>query len=432
MRLIFYRLCSPRLQCGKRLSDIMWHLMKRHFLFRRESVKMKEKKVSLPVLIICVLLTVILTAAIILCIVPNPLRGYLGGSDSLSKYYEIQNLINNNFVEEVSDEDLADGIALGAIYALSDKYSAYFTAEQYAEVLSGNQGIAAGIGVTVTQHPDNGYIYVIRVSTGSPADAAGIKAGDFITQINGSDVTELGFSAAVSAIKGETGTKCAITAERDGKAFTVEAVRGEYVETSVFSHMIGSLCYIQITDFNSATVSQFEQAVNDAVQNNADGLIFDVRGNGGGTLEAVEKMCDLLLPEGDIVSATYKNGKKSVLFTSDANEIDLPMAVLTDENTASAAELFAAAIRDYDKGKLIGTNTFGKGIMQRTYALSDGSAVRLTVAYFNPPSGVNFHGVGLSPDIEVELNEEEKTYYYMLTDETDPVIKAAVELLENS
>lgn len=393
---------------------------------------MKEKKVSLPVLIICVLLTVILTAAIILCIVPNPLRGYLSGSDSLSKYYEIQNLINNNYVEEISDEKLADGIALGAIYSLGDKYSAYFTAEQYDQLLNSNQGVADGIGVTVTQNPDNGYIYVIRVSVDSPAEAAGIKAGDVITAVDGSDVIELGFNDAVSAIKGETGTKCTLTVERDGKTFISEVTRESYVETSVYSHMIGTLCYIQITGFNSATVTQFEQAVNDAVQSNATGLIFDVRGNGGGTLESVEKMCDLLLPEGDVVSATYKNGNKKVLFTSDANEIDLPMAVLTDENTASAAELFAAAIRDYNKGRLIGTNTYGKGIMQSTFALSDGSAVRLTVAYFNPPSGVNFHGEGLAPDVEVELSEEEKTYYYMLTDDTDPVIKAAVELLENS
>ena len=144
---------------------------------------------------------------------------------------------------------------------------------------------------------------------------------------------------------------------------------------------------------------------------------------------SVDKILDILLPEGDVVSATYKNGEKEVFFTSDKNEIDLPMMVLCDKGTASAAELFAASIRDFEKGKLIGTTTYGKGIMQETFALSDGSAVRLTIAYFNPPSGINFHKTGLTPDYEVTLTADEQKYYYFLTDETDPVIKQAVKFL---
>ncbi|MBQ5885549.1 MAG: S41 family peptidase [Clostridia bacterium] len=390
---------------------------------------MKDKKISLSVVITAVIISMVLTAGLVLCLVPNAIKGYLTDADSLSKYLELEGRIKRSFVDEVDEKALADGVALGLIYSLNDPYSAYFDAEEYDKILDNNEGLDAGIGLFLTRHPDNGYIYVINVSVGSPADLAGIKIGDLITAVDGKDVIELGFSTAVANIRGKIDTDCALTVKRGDETLSLTATRGRFVTTSVFSHMIDSLCYIQITDFNAATVPQFEAAINDAIDNNATGLIFDVRGNGGGTLDSVDKILDILLPEGEVVSATYKNGKKKVLFSSDKNEIDLPMMVLCDENTASAAELFAASIRDFEKGKLIGTKTYGKGIMQETFALSDGSAVRLTVAYFNPPSGINFHKVGLSPDYEVQLTEDEQKYYYFLTDQTDPVIKKAVEIL---
>lgn len=390
---------------------------------------MKDKKISLSVVITAVIISMVLTAGLVLCLVPNAIKGYLTDADSLSKYLELEGRIKRSFVDEVDEKALADGVALGLIYSLNDPYSAYFDAEEYDKILDNNEGLDAGIGLFLTRHPDNGYIYVINVSVGSPADLAGIKIGDLITAVDGKDVIELGFSTAVANIRGKIDTDCALTVKRGDETLSLTATRGRFVTTSVFSHMIDSLCYIQITDFNAATVPQFEAAINDAIDNNATGLIFDVRGNGGGTLDSVDKILDILLPEGEVVSATYKNGKKKVLFSSDKNEIDLPMMVLCDENTASAAELFAASIRDFEKGKLIGTKTYGKGIMQETFALSDGSAVRLTVAYFNPPSGINFHKVGLSTDYEVQLTEDEQKYYYFLTDQTDPVIKKAVEIL---
>lgn len=390
---------------------------------------MKDKKISLSVVITAVIISMVLTAGLVLCLVPNAIKGYLTEADSLSKYLELESRIKHSFVDEVSEETLADGVALGLIYALDDPYSAYFDAEEYNQKLDDNEGLNAGIGVTVVSHPDNGYIYVVNVSVGSPADLAGIKANDLITAVDGKDVVELGFSAAVENIIGEVDTDCVLTVKRGDQTLTLTATRGRYVTTSVFSHIIDTLCYIQITEFNAATVPQFEAAIADAVDKGATGLIFDLRGNGGGTLDSVDKILDILLPEGEVVSATYKNGKKKVLFSSDKNEIDLPMTVLCDQNTASAAELFAASIRDFEKGVLVGTKTYGKGIMQETFALSDGSAVRLTVAYFNPPSGINFHKVGLSPDHDVQLTEDEQKYFYLLTDQTDPVIKKAIEIL---
>lgn len=390
---------------------------------------MKEKKISLSVLLISVIIAAVLSAGLVLCLVPNSIKGYLTDADGISKYLELEDRIKRSFVDETNEKTLADGVALGMVYALNDPYSAYMSAEEYNKKLDDNEGLDAGIGISICSHPDTSYIYVINVSVGSPADLAGIKAGDSITAVDGTDVLEIGVSAAVEKIRGEIGTDCVLSINRGDETLSLTATRGRYVTTSVFSHMIDSLCYIQITDFNAATVPQFEAAIADATDKGATGLIFDVRGNGGGTLDSVDKILDILLPEGEVVSATYKNGKKEVLFSSDKNEIDLPMTVLCDEGTASAAELFAASIRDFEKGKLIGTRTYGKGIMQETFALSDGSAVRLTVAYFNPPSGINFHGKGLTPDIEITLTEDEQNYFYFLTDETDPVIKQAVKII---
>ncbi|MBQ1283433.1 MAG: PDZ domain-containing protein [Clostridia bacterium] len=392
---------------------------------------MKEKRISLSVLISCVIITAALTAGLILCLVPNPLRGRLTNSDSLSKYYEIKSLIDDYFVEEISDGELADGMALGAIYSLDDRYSAYFTAEEYSKVLDNNEGLGAGIGVDVTKHPDTGNIYVINVYNGSPAEAAGFKSGDSIVSVDGKNVADLGFDSAVALIGGKEGTVCKIGVLRDGEETVLEPVRGRYVMTSVYYHMIDTVGYIQSTDFNTATVAQFKDAVSDVTDKGATALIFDVRQNSGGTLDSVEKILDIILPEGDVVSATYKNGNKKVLFSSDKNEIDLPMTVLCNEKTASAAELFAAAIRDFGKGKLVGETTYGKGVMQRTFGLSDGSAVRLTIAYFNPPSGINFNGEGLTPDVSVELTDDQDKYYYFLDDQTDPVIASALKVLEN-
>lgn len=390
---------------------------------------MKEKKISLSVLLISVIIAAVLSAGLVLCLVPNSIKGYLTDADVMSKYLELEDRIKRSFVDETNEKTLADGVALGMVYALNDPYSAYMSAEEYNKKLDDNEGLDAGIGISICSHPDTSYIYVINVSVGSPADLAGIKTGDSITAVDGTDVLEIGVSAAVEKIRGEIGTDCVLSINRGDETLSLTATRGRYVTTSVFSHMIDSLCYIQITDFNAATVPQFEAAIADATDKGTTGLIFDVRGNGGGTLDSVDKILDILLPEGEVVSATYKNGKKEVLFSSDKNEIDLPMTVLCDEGTASAAELFAASIRDFEKGKLIGTKTYGKGIMQETFALSDGSAVRLTVAYFNPPSGINFHGKGLTPDIEITLTEDEQNYFYFLTDETDPVIKQAVKIM---
>ena len=186
---------------------------------------------------------------------------------------------------------------------------------------------------------------------------------------------------------------------------------------------------IRITEFSSNTVGQFEKALSTALDR-ADGIIFDIRNNTGGTVKATAKILDMILPEGPIVSSTDKAGKTKVLYTSDSAEVDLPMVVLVNKNTASAAELFAAALRDYDKAKLVGSNTYGKGVMQDIYPLSDGSAIKITTAKFNPPKSDNFNGVGLKPDFVVDLSAEQEKQWYELDNTNDPQFIKALSVVK--
>ena len=194
--------------------------------------------------------------------------------------------------------------------------------------------------------------------------------------------------------------------------------------------MINNAGYIKITDFNENTYDQFKEAVEDLVGNqNAQSLIFDVRNNTGGLVDPAIKMLDMLLPEGTIATATYRDGSTEVLGTSDASCVELPMVVLTNENTASAAELFTQALRDYGVAQSVGTTTYGKGVMQVTHSLKDGSAIRITVAQYNPPTSGNYDGVGLTPDYEVTLTEEQQQAFDTLDETTDPQLKKALEVL---
>lgn len=202
-----------------------------------------------------------------------------------------------------------------------------------------------------------------------------------------------------------------------------------YTTQSIYYHTIEDFGYVEIYSFNSQTVPQFKTAVENLVSSGVKGLIFDVRGNGGGTVDSVKEIVDYLVPEGVIMTSVYKNGKTEELY-SDANEIDLPMAVLTDKASASAAELFSASIRDFNKGVLIGTTTYGKAVMQGTFGFPDKSSAVFTIAEFYTHSGETYNNKGLEPDIKVELNDEQIKYFNLLADNEDPVKMAAVEYLK--
>ena len=229
---------------------------------------------------------------------------------------------------------------------------------------------------------------------------------------------------------GEEGSTLDLVVRRDSQDDEVEIVRRNVEVPMVTWKQYGDVGYVKIKEFHNNTPAQFNAAIKQLTSGGIKALIFDVRGNPGGTIDSVVDMLDTLLPEGNLVSATYHDGHTEVLGTSDAEEVNLPMVVLTNESTASAAELFAQAIKDYNKGRTVGTQTYGKGVMQTIYPLSDGGALSITVAKYNPPKSENFDGVGVKPDYAVQLTAEQQRNLYELDEQTDPQLRKALELAE--
>lgn len=270
-----------------------------------------------------------------------------------------------------------------------------------------------------------------EVHSESPADKAGIKKGDQITALDGQSVAEKGYSWALEYIPTiPLGDKITVDVLRSGTTLTVEIELSVYVAQTVFYEKIDDMGYIAITSFNDKTVEQFKNAVDSLIEQNAAGLIFDVRGNAGGTLNSVRQMVDYLVPEGLIVKVDYKDDNVDETYLSDAHEIDIPMAVLTDENSASASELFAQSLIDFNKAVTVGRKTYGKGVVQTTFTLSDGSQVRFTVAKYYTNSGTCVDGEGITPTVPIEWTEDELKYRYVNGIRADKDYLAAVKYLK--
>lgn len=345
------------------------------------------------------------------------------------KIDEINKIVRENYNGEIDETFLLDYISEGFAYGTGDIYANYYSAKEYTELKDDLSGKIVGIGISFVKDTE-GYAKIISVYPESPAEISGLMKGDQIVKIADIDVLT-NYDQAVSAVKGNAGTTVKLTYRREGEDFEVEVTRRKISVPSVESEMLdGDIAYIKITDFNSATVGQFESAISNALSNKAKGLIFDIRNNGGGTMKSVAEMLDILIPEGPIIKSENKNGEEKVLYTSDNAEVNLPMAVITNKNTASAAELFAAALRDYSKAKLVGSNTYGKGVMQDIFALSDGSAIKITTSKFNPPVSENFDTVGLKPDFVVDLTAEQEKLFYELDQSTDTQLIKAISVVK--
>ena len=345
------------------------------------------------------------------------------------KLTEIDKKVTEQYYGDVDQETLMDYIAAGYVAGIGDQYAAYFTAEQYQDYLDSLSGSIVGIGIQGSQGID-GYFHITQVYAGSPAEEVGIQAGDMIVAVEGVTLTSENYETLIDSIQGEAGTTVNLTI-RQGTTDTPMSITRRNVEIpSVNYRQIDTVGYIQIVEFNTNTVDQFTRALNNLTQSGVTSLVFDVRNNPGGTLDSVVKILDQLLPEGTIVSATYADGTTTTLGTSDASEVALPMMVLTNQDTASAAELFAQAIKDYNKGRTVGTQTYGKGSMQSIIELDDGSAIRLTVAHYNAPNGENYDGVGVTADFVVNMTAEQEQALIngTLDETTDPQLAKALEL----
>lgn len=346
-----------------------------------------------------------------------------------TKLQEIDQKVRQNYYGTIDENLLNDSIASGYVKGISDAHSYYLTAANYKKMQSELSGNTVGIGAEYQQKSD-GTIQIIHIDAASPAEVGGLKKGDILLAVDDKTVEANGANAVIAALAGELGQKVKLTVQRGEEIVELELTRNQFeiisVEHSILSNNIG---YIKIIEFNENTYEQFKNALGTLKQSGVTGLVLDVRNNPGGTLESVSYILDSLLPAGNIVFSEDKTGVKKVLYTSDSQQIDLPLAVLVNKNTASAAELLASAIKDYKKGTIIGETTYGKGTMQQLFGLSDGSALNITIAKFYPPISDNFDGIGVTPDIPIQLPDELEEQFYFLTEENDTQLKAATSAL---
>lgn len=335
--------------------------------------------------------------------------------EELPPPYEKAVAVGKYFVENSYDgssktvEETTDLIIEAFVDTSGDRYSIYRTAEKYEEYDTEMSGSFVGIGVTVRYNTDVSEILVESVVDGGGAKEAGILPGDYITKVNGESVSVIGYDKAVSNIKGEEGTTVDVTVKRGDEEITFTIVRRQIVEKSVTYEINGDVAYIKITGFKANTAQQFKSALDEAFNRNVKGVIYDLRDNHGGYLDTVLKMLEHIAPK-DTLLASFTNDYMDPAYSKTTHTVKLPTVVLCNGSTASAGELFTAGIRDFSdmgffEATLVGETTFGKGIMQNTYLFSDNSSITMTVAYYNPPSGVNYHGVGITPDVIVESGE---------------------------
>ena len=389
-------------------------------------------RVSLGVLVICILLT----GVIIFSLTFAALSAYYGRFPGLKKLQEIASLYEKNYINDIDKDQLSEILVQAYLYGTGDRFTAYYSAEEWAEQEASESGNSVGIGVYVSA-TESDEICIIKIMEGAGADKAGLLSGDVVFSIDGVNVAEVGYESASALLKGEIGSQVTLGIRRGTETFTVDIVRSQYAAQTVFAETVmrGGNLYglVQITEFLSVqtTFYQFKTAVDALIEYGVQGLIFDVRNNLGGDVNAVLRMLDYLLPEGPLVHLYYADQIDPITRYSDAGHIDLPMVVLVNEYSASSAELFAAAIRDYEKAELVGIKTFGKGCGQRAIMLSDGSVVFITSFLYNPPYSDNYNEIGLFPDYEVELTEKwQNTNLFLIPHEEDNQLIKAIDVLE--
>ena len=352
-------------------------------------------------------------------------------SNTISKLQALEQTIDTYyFLDEVSNEEMQDGIFKGMLESLGDPYSEYYTPEELAEMMEQSEGIYFGIGAYISLDTEKNLPKISGVMEGSPAEEADLRANDLIYEVGGVSTYGLTLTETVSMIKGEEGTEVTLTLIREGESDYLEITltrRRVEAPTVEYSMLDGRIGYIQVTEFDSVTVNQFSEALYTVKNSAARGIILDLRGNPGGNLDAVVDMCNMILPEGMIVYTEDKYGNREEYTCDGENELQLPLVVLVDMNSASAAEIMAGAIKDYGIGTLVGTTTFGKGIVQQIMSFRDGSAVKLTISAYYTPNGNNIHGIGIEPDVLCEFDGEA---YYGSEDHPDNQLEKAKEVLE--
>ncbi len=324
--------------------------------------------------------------------------------DRYEKVDELLEHVENEAYNKPDDEDIIDGLCSGIFAGLGDKYSSYMTKEEYEQYESSLAGSFEGVGIMFSAD-DKGEFVVQGTTEGSPAEKAGIKEGDIIKKVDGKTYDDA--DKAASAIRGKKGTNVILTIERDGKTKDYELTRDEIITESVEDDVLdGNIGYIKITEFDDQTDEDFEKSLEKMEKKNVKGFILDLRNNGGGLVTSSTEIADMLLGKGVITYMEDRDGHKEY-YKSDAEKTRLPYVILVNGYTASASEILTAAVKDMGQGKIVGTKTYGKGVVQITQTLSDGSAYKLTVMQYFSPEGNVINEKGITPDYKIKDEDEQ-------------------------
>ena len=354
-------------------------------------------------------------------------------SETIKKVKLLENLVDTNYYKDDVDKSTqAEGIYKGFIDSLGDPYSVYYTANELEELKAVTKGVYYGIGAYVAMDQEKNIPVITGVMEGSPAEEAELMEGDIIYEVNKENTQGLTLDEVVAKIKGEKGTSVHLTLIRDGSAENVEVdvTRNEIQVPTVSTELLkDGIGYLKISEFDEITTDQFTEGLAELRAGGIKGLIIDLRSNPGGNLVTVCDIARQLLPKGNIVYTVDREGNKQDYTCDGSRQIDIPVVVLINQYSASASEILAGAIKDYGIGKLVGVKTFGKGIVQSVFDLNDGTAVKLTVSDYYTPNGYNIHGIGIEPDVEVELDIE-KAQRDKVDNQKEKAIEVMKELLD--
>ena len=328
------------------------------------------------------------------------------GSEVEGKLNAIDSVLESFYFGDVDDETAKDNIYKAYLSSYGDKYTMYYTADEYKALKESTNGKFYGIGA-VCQLSGEGGILLVDVYDNGAGYQAGLRSGDRVVNVDGRDITGMELSSAVALIKGDKGTSVTLEVIRGTERLTFSAVR-DAVEAKTVSYTLldNNIGYLSISQFEEVTTKQFKAAVEDLQSQGMKGLVIDIRNNPGGLLDTVVGMLKYMLPDGLIVYTEDKQGNRKEYKGQDNDEFNLPLAVIVNGNSASASEIFAGAIQDYGKGTIIGTQTYGKGIVQTVKPLTDGSAIKFTIAKYFTPKGQDIHGKGVTPDMVVEYDTD--------------------------
>lgn len=364
--------------------------------------------------------------------VQKPGETSIVSSETLQKMQTLEQVIDTYYYgDEITDEELQNGVYEGIVAALNDPYSEYYSKEELEEALSSNQGVSFGIGAYISMNQQMQLAMISGVMEASPAQGAGLREGDIIYEVDGESTQGLSLSQVVSRVKGKEGTTVHLTIYREGEPdyLEVDIVRAKMIETETVEYGMledaENIGYLRITEFDEVTVDQYTEAMAELNGQGMKGMILDLRSNPGGDLDAVVEISRKILPKGLILYTEDKEGNRKEYTCDGSKELQIPLVVLVNGYSASASEILAGAIQDYNKGTLVGTTTYGKGIVQRIHTLDDGTAIKLTVSAYFTPSGRNIHGIGIEPDIVLEYD-----YDAYEANGTDNQVEKAIEILE--